>query len=281
LAFSPNGRRLVLSSRALSLGTDDDLPVLDVSRLQMAFQFKGIGDATFDPQGRWLTNGRQDGSIVIRDPQNGHELVTLNAGKLAPIRVLFRPDGRALAAIKLRGSLHLWDTETWKPIEPLMPTEKQVTAIAWTPDSKFFAIAFPAEVQILDAVTRSVVRKIPMRHVPLVLGFSPDGGTLAIGGRSRVLDFYVTATREHARSLVGNPATVNSQAFHPNGMRIATTGADGFIRIWDVTTGQEVLALPNGGTDSFGVAWDPSGRDLFTVGRGLRVWKSNMSFPVP
>ncbi len=64
--------------------------------------------------------------------------------------------------------------------------------------------------------------------------------------------------------LEGHGGAIASACFSPDGRRILTTGeagGDGTIRLWDVETGKELLALPGGGSASF----SPDGRQILTA----------------
>jgi len=67
--------------------------------------------------------------------------------------------------------------------------------------------------------------------------------------------------------------TVNAVAFSPDGSRLATASDDGTARIWDHTSGQELLRVGRkGGPKAFGVAFNPDGDQLATaISRTARV----------
>ena len=68
--------------------------------------------------------------------------------------------------------------------------------------------------------------------------------------------------------------TVECVAFGLNGKRLASGGEDKTVRVWDATTGLEVLAL-RGHTDRCGcVAFSPDGWRLASASsdRTIRIW---------
>src|SRR6185436_17771066 len=68
-------------------------------------------------------------------------------------------------------------------------------------------------------------------------------------------------------------------AFSPDGRRIATSGNDGNVRVWDSMSGQELLVLPVDGASLLrGVAFSPDGTRVAVTTepipgkQGVRVW---------
>src|SRR3954469_14304018 len=64
------------------------------------------------------------------------------------------------------------------------------------------------------------------------------------------------------RTLRGHKGAVYSAAFYPKGTRVATSGDDGRILVWDVGTGQLLRSTHGAGGTVSDVAVSPDGRLL-------------------
>lgn len=76
------------------------------------------------------------------------------------------------------------------------------------------------------------------------------------------------------RTLRGHKGAVYSAAFYPSGTRVATSGDDGLIRVWDVGTGRLLRSVRGPGGTVSDVAVSPDGRLLASCtdsGDGSRV----------
>src|SRR5262245_19425615 len=75
--------------------------------------------------------------------------------------------------------------------------------------------------------------------------------------------------------LRGHTSWLTTVAFHPDGRRLASGGADTAIRIWDRTTGKQARPPLYGHTGTIlGVAFSPDGRYLLSgsFDRTVKVW---------
>jgi WD40 repeat protein len=76
-------------------------------------------------------------------------------------------------------------------------------------------------------------------------------------------------------TLTAHADAVNGVAYSPDGTRLASGSSDGSVRVWNVTTGQEVLPPLRGHEDQiYAVAYSPDGRTLASAGDDMtvRVW---------
>jgi WD40 repeat protein len=126
-----------------------------------------------------------------------------------------------------------------------------------------FGRAFFLTVLVLAGVAAAApaVRQSPRPAV----AFSPDGGTLAVGGHQSVA-LLEAATGKARGTLAGHAGPVTCLAFSPDGRSLAASGGapgqSGEIRVWDV--GKRTSRLLSGAHADvvYSVAWSPDGRSL-------------------
>ena len=60
-------------------------------------------------------------------------------------------------------------------------------------------------------------------------------------------------------------------AFRPDGRRLATGSLDGMVKVWDLESGREVLALKGHTKGVFGLAFSPEGQRLASASQDKTV----------
>lgn len=87
-------------------------------------------------------------------------------------------------------------------------------------------------------------------------------------------------SRLHAERMASQPlplphkAWVEGVAFSPNGAVLATAGGDNIVRLWDVTTGQQIKELVGHTALVWSVVFSPDGKTLLSGGedKTMKLW---------
>ena len=191
------------------------------------------------PDDKWFVYSGPGHTIRVRDVRAGVETRTIQGLSDDVQGLAFNPAGTRLLSVDQSGNLRLWDFATGR------------------------------EVAATTLTGGLYVRKIR---------FSRDGKRLAVAGTIRPLqtgDLRIldAATAREIWSLKGHSLRVDDADFTPDGLRLATCGFDQTVRIWDLSTGQEILKW-NEPAACLSIGFATDGRRLIgaTADRRIRVW---------
>ena len=211
-----------------------------VPRATLVDQAGAIRSVAFSPDGKLLATVGGDGSLVLRDPASRRGYSLRPAGS-DPVRCLaFGPDGKTLATGSRTAAVALYDLDTVG--SRALDDEAAATAGA------------------------------------AGLAFAPDGATLAVGvsGDRRGSSRSGTSSRDGWWFvLAGHADFVASLAFAPDGATLASTSGDRSVRLWDVSTGRERLAIRGQASTFVALSFSPDGRLLALadpVSPVIRLW---------
>ena len=76
-------------------------------------------------------------------------------------------------------------------------------------------------------------------------------------------------------TLTGHTKSVNSVAYSPNGLILASGSDDGTVRIWDTRSGEEIMSpLSSDADEVHSVAFAPNGKDVAsgTEAAEIHIW---------
>jgi WD40 repeat protein len=237
--------------------------------------------------------------VTVRDAQTGAALFELKAPSDTPRSVAFSPDGARIAVGHFNNSVTIWDAEKGTPLLHLKGHTGNVNSVAFSPDGKRIVTGSgDRTVRVWDARTGTTLAEMkghtgavtsPIFSVSLGAGgvqghashtgavtgvsFSADGSRiLSAGGREVIV--WDTPARTQEVELVGHAGWIAAAVFSPDGTRIATGSQDRTIRVWDARTGSSLLELKGfkGGVD--GLAFNADGTRIATGGNGptVTVW---------
>ena len=295
LAFNPDGKLLATGDH------DGTVRLWDVSAASQVGATMASGDAVsalgFGDGGATLATAEGDGATELWDvttqAQTGSALTA--QGVVGVSSLAFSPGADALATGNGDGSIRLWSPAGFHqgsaplaagPISPTPAAAGRPPAVFSAGGGLLAASDGHGIVRLWDVTTRRLA-SAPLSGNGTVTGLaiSPDGKTLAVAGRGVQLWQTATGQRIGTALPAASGGRYRAVAFSSDGTALATLGADGTARLWDVATRQQIgapMTVDSPGTSGGAVAFSPDGKTLVTVGAGgqIRLWSVATHQPI-
>ncbi|MCY2991083.1 MAG: protein kinase, partial [Planctomycetota bacterium] len=244
-AFSPDGR-LVAGGGGLAMKdgkwqhTDFSVWLWDVATGKLMHRFEGhtgqVMGAAISPNGQCLVTGGWDGTVRLWDIPGKQSRHILKGHSLVNA-VAFSPDGRSVLSAGNDGTVRLWDAQLGKELLVLEGHGGPVWSVAFSPDGiQALSASLDRTMRLWDVKSGRLQYAFPPQPTGLWAAFSPDG-----------------------KRIVTVPWSDTAQR----------------VRLWDVSTKEEVgsFDLPTEGNRR--ADWSPDGRFVACTGKSVRLlWVS-------
>ncbi|MFK0253803.1 WD40 repeat domain-containing protein [Streptomyces sp. NPDC090445] len=241
VAFVRDGRVLAATvrGRVKDLFSNEDLP-----RAVLA-PGSGAPEAfAFSPDGGLLALGYRDGRITLWETAEGRDGPPLTGHADAVFALAFSPDGRLLATGSRDTTVRLWDTATGRPVgPPLTGHTTGVEDIAFSPDGRLLATASDDGALLYErSAARTTAPHATPHTAPHPTPATPPSTAPSTPPRTAPLAAKALAAALGERRTIRLPPVQASGcgllrvAFSPDGAILATTSAEGALRLWDPVT---------------------------------------------
>jgi WD40 repeat protein len=228
---------------------------------------------TFTDDGAQLATASADGTAKLWDPTTGDEVLRLVGHRARVEAVAFSPDGTRVATAGGEDrTAKVWDAATGREIVTLTGHTGAVLDLAFNDDGTRIATASAdGTARVWDPVTgKELTRFSRHQRAVAAVAVSPNGTRVATASFDRTARLWDPVTGEEVAPAIEHDGEVVAAAFDGNGI-LATTTSAMTTWLWDLTTGEELMDIPNAvGPLAFG----PHGAILASggVGNTAGIW---------
>ena len=282
LAFDPAGHHLVTA------GADGSAKIRDLAGITPAsarppIELKGhtrrINSVVFSHDGSHVLTAGSDGKVRLWATSSGELVGDFSGGAPTAYDARFTPDDKLIVVGASDGTVRVLDARSGSVVESLPVAQNSavlhVTVAAG--GRRIAAGTVDGSVLIYDIVAK---KQLGLRHDDAgtinAVSFDAAGAHLLTAsdtGSALVIDVASGASKPLAPStgsdVAANVAAVQCALFSPDGNWIATTYADGMVRLW-TSAGAPVAGFGRGGR-TVAAAFDASGDTLVTGGADGRA----------
>lgn len=285
--FSPDGLHLVsIDQKSVRIWdmaflynrNSDDARSLEVSKPAFIRPTYDEADmVTFSPDSQRVAAIIAGLGILVWDANLEEQVLEITDLPDSVSNIAFSPNGENLVGSASDGGIALWNADTGE-LERILPETVPITSVAISQDGRTLAAAAKnGMVTLWDLETGE--QTISILGQPTGFNFmalSPDGRRVAAGNgpdRTSVWDVSPSGGGEWL-TIAAHEGKVYDAIYNPSGTRIASSGEDGKVRIWDTDNGELLHDLPAKSDWWHFPAFSPDGKKLAAVNRdgGITVW---------
>ncbi len=298
VTFSPDGQQIATS------GADGTARLWDLNGNQIQ-QFDGhqgsVLQVTFSPDGQQIATRGEDGTARLWD-LNGNQINSM----YSVLSILFNPITEQIALTSGGGAVRLWNLsrlETYKSksifsddgeliTESDFFSERegrhyashkfsgkahQIVSISLTSDSFdpfLFLVDSKGNILARDDDGGSELNSAIVFQLPNDGSYQVIATTYAEGA---IGEYSISVNTENTPLvLTGHQGSVLQVTFSPDGQQIATSGADGTARLWDLN-GNQIQQFDGHQGSVWQVTFSPDGQQIATSGADgtARLWDLN------
>lgn len=267
--FSPDGSRIASGTNGKVIQVRD-ARTLALTTTSAPFGSLAV-DVAWSPKSDRFAGGGNDGSFRVFEAATGRQ-VWAAEGKGQVRSAAWSADGRLVAAgAGGSGEAKVWEAASGKELSRVTFAPGTISA-AFHPQGHWVAFAAGKEIRLVAPETGQLLRTIPGAPAAILdLAISPGGDWAAVGCTDGTVATFATADGRPGWSAKTDGAQWGV-AYSPDGLRVATTGYDFALHLWEARSGAEVFALRDLPQQGFDVHFSPDGHRLAHMSGTGQVW---------
>ena len=207
-----------------------------------------------------------------------------------PMRsVVFSPDGSLIATAGDFSNFHTWDGATGKSVAAFGGHEKELSQLVFLDDATIVSASIDQSCRVWEAnpswVLERTIGKFDnpdlITHRATAVDFNRESTQLIVasGVPSRSGELYVFEVNDGSRTVYlpqAHDDVIYAAKFSPDGKRIASGGADRYLRTFDVSSSTELRRFEGHTNYVLGVSWKSDGETIATssADNTIKIWQA-------
>lgn len=244
--FGPNGSEIASGSR------DHTVKVWRTDLDQESIVLKGhvgsVRSVAFSPDGSHIVSTGDDNTLRLWNARTGRPVSKLDAHHGRITSVVFNQTGTRIVSGGMDHKLRIWDARTGEMEREVQGHDNYVRSLAFADgDTRIMSYGADLRVKTWDVESGNEVSSF--RHdsgVYAPMAFHPEGTLIASASDNKygpLVQICDAKSGSLIHTLQGHDYTVEDIAFSPSGQAVATASRDHQIKIWDLESGQQIVAI--------------------------------------